>query len=70
MGRSTKTLPQHLKTHKRDDLREFSGIGITALLVEGIVLDEVDVDEVGEGGGHVFGGVKGCDELVAEERMG
>ena len=60
----TETLPQHLKARERDDGREFGGVGSTALLIKGVVLNEIHGDELIEGRSDILGPVESCDEGV------
>ena len=61
----TEVLPQNDEIGKGDDGTQFRGVGSTALLVERVMLNEVDVDELVKGSGDVLGPVEGCYEGVA-----
>ena len=65
-GKDTETLSQNLEIRKGDNGAQLSCVGVPALGIERVVLDEIDVDEFVEGEGDVFGDVEGCDEGVAK----
>ena len=66
-GQRTKAMPQNVKGHKREKRGQFRRVGVTALGIKGIVLDEVDGNIFVEGGDDVFGYVEGCHEGITNE---
>jgi len=60
------TVPQDCAWHEGDDVRQLPSIGIAALLVEGIVLDQVYGNVRVEGAKDVLVDVKGVDEAVED----
>ena len=60
------TVSQHSARHERNDVRQLSGIGVTALCIEGIVLDQIFGDVGVEGAEDIFLEVEGVDEALED----
>lgn len=63
------TRPQYRTRHEGDDLRELPRIGVTALFVKRVVLDEVRGDVGVEGAEDVLVNVEALDEGVEDSAL-